>query len=197
MIAVAGCSDDSATTGTGGLVKNNIVNENVAGLEVENRVDVDASNNTAFDNVGGLFALQQDISGDMQSNTNVRLFDNETYCNNHPNFAKPNSAVAGIPVGTGLLSFAGDGVEIFGNLITDNQTLGIGMASNLLNCQVAGSDCPPYTAGYDPYVKQNYIHDNVFTNNGTLPQGDFGTLFQVLGSGTADGPPVPNVVWDG
>jgi len=133
----------------------------------------------------------------MQSNTNVRLFDNETYCNNHPNFAKPNSAVAGIPVGTGVLSFAGDGVEIFGNLITDNQTLGIGMASNLLNCQVAGSDCPPYTAGYDPYVKQHYIHDNVFTNNGTLPQGDFGTLFQVLGFGTADGPPVPNVVWDG
>jgi len=34
MIAVAGCSDDSATIGTGGLVKNNIVNENVAGLEV-------------------------------------------------------------------------------------------------------------------------------------------------------------------
>ena len=196
---VQGASDAGIYIGkcTGGSVENNIVNENVAGLEVENCVDVDASNNTAFDNVGGLFALQQDISGDMQSNTNVRLFDNETYCNNHPNFAKPGSAVAGIPVGTGLLSFAGDGVEIFGNLITDNQTLGIGMASNLLNCQVAESDCPPYTEGYDPYVKQNYIHDNVFTNNGTDPQGDFGTLFRVLGFGTAAGPPVPNVVWDG
>jgi hypothetical protein len=46
-------------------------------------------------------------------------------------------------------------------------------------------------------VKQNYIHDNVFTNNGTDPQGDFGTLFQVLGFGTVGGPPVPNIVWDG
>jgi parallel beta-helix repeat protein len=196
---VQGASDAGIYIGkcTGGSVENNIVNENVAGLEVENCVGVDASNNTAFDNVGGLFALQQDISGDMQSNTNVRLFDNETYCNNHPNFAKPGSAVSGIPVGTGLLSFAGDGVEIFGNLITDNQTLAIGMASNLLNCQVASSDCPPYTAGYDPYVKQNYIHDNVFTNNGTDPQGDFGTLFKILGFGTMGRPNVPNIVWDG
>ncbi len=196
---VQGASDAGIYVGkcTGGSVENNIVYENVAGLEVENCVGVDASNNEAFDNVGGLFALQQDISGDMQSNTDVRLFDNETYCNNHPNFAKPGSAVAGIPVGTGLLSFAGDGVEIFGNRITDNQTLGIGMASNLLNCQVASSDCPPYTDGYDPYVKQNYIHDNVFTNNGTDPQGDFGTLFKILGFGTMGRPNVPNIVWDG
>lgn len=196
---VQGASDAGIYVGkcTGGSVENNIVYENVAGLEVENCVGVDASNNEVFDNVGGLFALQQDISGDMQSNTDVRLFDNETYCNNHPNFAKPGSAVAGIPVGTGLLSFAGDGVEIFGNQITDNQTLGIGMASNILNCQVASSDCPPYTDGYDPYVKQNYIHDNVFTNNGTDPLGDFGTLFKILGFGSIGRPNVPNIVWDG
>lgn len=195
---VQGASDAGVYVGkcTGGSVENNIVYENVAGLEVENCVGVDASNNTAFDNVGGLFALQQDISGDMQSNTDVRLFDNESYCNNHPNFALPGSAVAGIPVGTGILSFGGDGVEIFGNVITDNLSLGIGMASNILNCQIDGSDCPPYTAGYDPYVKDNYIHDNVFTNNGTDPQGIFGTLFKLLGFGVP-GTPVPNIVWDG
>ncbi len=195
---VQGASDAGIYIGkcTGGLVENNIIYENVAGLEVENCVEVDASNNTAFDNVGGVFALQQDISGDMQSNTDVRLFENESYCNNHPNFAKPGSAVSGIPVGTGLLSFAGDGVEIFDNVITDNLTLGIGMASNILNCQVAGSDCPPYTDGYDPYVKNNYIHDNLFTNNGTDPQGIFGTLFNILGFGVP-GTPVPEVVWDG
>jgi parallel beta-helix repeat protein len=193
-----GASDAGIYIGkcTGGTVENNIVYENVAGLEVENCVGVDASDNIAFDNVGGVFALQQDISGSMQSNTDVRIFSNETYCNNRPNFAKPGSAVAGIPVGTGLLSFAGDGVEIFDNIITDNLTLGIGMASNLLNCQVSGSDCPPYTDGYDPFVKNNYIHGNVFTNNGTDPQGLFGTLFKVLGFGVP-GNPLPEVVWDG
>jgi parallel beta-helix repeat protein len=197
---VQGASDAGIYVGkcTGGSVKNNIVTENVAGLEVENCVGVDASNNEAFDNVGGLFALQQDIDEtDMQSNTDVRLFDNESYCNNHPNFAKAGSAVSGIPVGTGILSFAGNGVEMFGNQITDNQTLGIGIASNLLNCQVAGDDCPPYNDGYDPYVKNNYMHDNVFTNNGTDPLSDFGTLFKILGFGTPAGPPVPNIVWDG
>jgi parallel beta-helix repeat protein len=194
-----GASDAGIYIGkcTGGTVENNLVYENVAGLEVENCVGVDANNNTAFDNVGGVFALQQDISGSMQSNTDVRIFDNETYCNNRPNFAKEGSAVAGIPVGTGLLSFAGNGVEIFGNIITDNLTLGIGMASNILNCQVSPpSDCPPYNDGYDPYVKNNYIHDNVFTNNGTDPQGLFGTLFKILGFGIP-GNPLPEVVWDG
>ncbi len=195
---VQGASDAGIYIGkcTGGLVENNIVYENVAGLEVENCVSVDATRNQAFDNVGGLFALQQDISGTMQSNTDVRLFENETFCNNHPNFAKPGSAVSGIPVGTGLLSFAGNGVEIYGNQITDNLTLGIGMASNILNCQVAGSDCPPYNPGYDPFVKNNYIHDNVFTNNGTDPQGLFGLLFNLLGFGVP-GNPLPNIVWDG
>jgi parallel beta-helix repeat protein len=196
---VEGASDAGIYIGkcTGGSVENNIVYENVAGLEVENCVGVSASNNDAFNNVGGLFALQQDISGDMQSNSDVRLFDNQSYCNNHDNFAKSGSAVAGIPVGTGILSFAGDGVEIFCNTITDNLTLGIGFSSNVLNCQVGGDDCPPYTDGYNPYVKNNYTHDNTFTNNGTDPQGLYGALFKSLGFGTADGPPVPEVVWDG
>ena len=196
---VEGASDAGIYIGkcTGGSVENSIVYENVAGLEIENCVDVEASNNEAFNNVGGLFALQQDISGDMQSNTDVRLFDNQSYCNNHDNFAKAGSAVSGIPVGTGILSFGGDGVEIFGNVITDNLTLGIGFASNVLNCQVSGDDCPPYNDGYDPYVKNNYTHDNTFANNGTDPQGLFGALFKSLGFGTADGPPVPEILWDG
>ena len=199
---VQGASDAGIYIGkcTGGLVQNNIVYENVAGLEVENCVGVDASNNSAFDNVGGLFALQQTISGDMQDNADIRVFDNESYCNNHENFAKEGSAVAGIPVGTGILSFAGDGVEIFGNQITDNQSLGIGLASNVLNCQINGDDCPDsegnYPPGYNPYVKNNYVHDNAFTNNGTDPQGDFGDLFKILGFGVP-GTPVPEVVWDG
>jgi hypothetical protein len=125
------------------------------------------------------------------------LFDNESYCNNHPNFAKTGSAVSGIPVGSGILNLAGDGIEIFGNIVTDNLTLGIGMASNLLFCQLAGGgaasgDCPPYSEGYDPYVRNYYIHDNLFTNNGTDPQGDVGDLLKVLGL-----TPVADVLWDG
>ena len=196
---VQGSSDAGIYIGkcTGGTVENNVVYENVAGLEVENCVGVDASNNTAFDNTGGVFALQQDIAeSSMQSNTDIRLFDNESYCNNHPNFAKAGSAVSGIPVGSGILNLAGDGVEIFGNVITDNLTLGIALASNPLFCQLSGDagsgDCPPYSEGYDPYAKNYYIHDNLFTNNGTDPQGDVGDLFKVLGL-----TPVADVVWDG
>jgi parallel beta-helix repeat protein len=247
---VQGASDAGVYIGKcdGGRVENNVAYENVAGLEVENSLSVDASNNELFNNVGGLLALQQDISktcdldsdnpgvkctadlvcddasdntgdpcandGDcpngacvdacpngacvgIQTNSGVRLFDNEAYCNNHENFAQPGSAVSGIPVGTGALSFVGNGVEFFGNEITDNLTLGIGLASNILNCQLASSDCPPYNPGYDPYAKNIYIHDNLFTNNGTDPQGDFGDLFNILGFGNPGGPPVPDVLWDG
>ncbi len=197
---VQGASDAGIYIGkcTGGTVENNIVYENVAGLEVENCVNVDASKNTAFDNTGGMFALQQDITASsMQSNTGIRLFDNESYCNNHPNFAKQGSAVSGIPVGSGILNLAGDGVEISGNLITDNLTLGVAMVGNILFCQLAGGgaasgDCPPYSDGYDPYAKNYYIHDNLFTNNGTDPQGDVGLLLAGLGL-----VPVADVVWDG
>ena len=41
-----------------------------------------------------------------------------------------------------------------------------------------------------------YIHDNLFTNNGTDPTGDFGQLFNALGYGGDGNPPVPDVVWD-
>jgi len=184
---VQGASDAGIYIGkcTGGLVENNIVYENVG---------VDASNNSAFNNVGGVFALQQDIAEtDMQSNTDVRLFDNESYCNNHVNFAKTGSAVSGIPVGSGIINLAGDGVEVFGNIVTDNLTFGIGLASNILFCQLGNEgDCPPYSEGYDPYVRNYYVHDNLFTNNGTDPQGDLGTIFTLLGL-----TPVADVAWDG
>lgn len=220
-----GASDAGVYVGKcdGGIVQYNVIYENVAGLEVENSLSVDVMNNEIFNNTGGLLALQQDISGDMQTNSDVRMFDNEVYCNNYENFAQPGSAVSGIPVGTGGLSFVGNGIEFFGNEFTDNLTLGIGLASNILNCQVATSDCPPYSAGYDPYVRNIYAHDNLFTNNGMNPQGDFGDLFNQLGFGenscdggenagepckVADdcpggacaydgGPPVPSIVWDG
>ncbi|MEM7436686.1 MAG: hypothetical protein AAF436_16150, partial [Myxococcota bacterium] len=221
-----GASDAGVYIGKcdGGSVHDNVVYENVAGLEVENCQNVETFNNEIFDNTGGLLALQQDISSEMQSNGNVRLFDNDVYCNNRENFAQPGSAVSGIPVGTGGLSFGGDGIEFFGNQFTDNAAFALGLAANVLTCQVASSDCPPYTEGYDPYVQNIYIHDNSYENNGYNPTGDFGDLFQQLGfavylceggddegdlcQGEGDCPggacvpdpdfvPVPNTVWDG
>ncbi|MGB5812740.1 MAG: parallel beta-helix domain-containing protein [Polyangiales bacterium] len=194
-----GASDAGVYIGKcdGGIVENNVVYENVAGLEVENCLNVDASANEIFDNTGGLLALQQDISSEMQTNSDNRLFDNEVYCNNRENFAQPGSAVSGIPVGTGGLSFGGNGIEFFGNQFTDNEAFALGLAANVLTCQVATSDCPPYSDGYDPYVQNVYIHDNEYSNNGNNPTGDFGDRFNQWGFGGDGYPPVPNTVWDG
>lgn len=194
-----GASDAGVYIGKcdGGIVRNNVIYENVAGLEVENCLNVETYNNEIFDNTGGLLALQQDISAEMQSNSAIRLYDNEVYCNNRENFAQPGSAVAGIPVGTGGLSFVGNGIEFFNNQFTDNWTLGIALASNIVQCQAEQSDCPPYSEGYDPYTKNIYVHDNLYTNNGTDPQGLFGEIFMALGFGGEGEPPVPEVVWDG
>jgi parallel beta-helix repeat protein len=195
-----GASDAGIYIGkcTDGEVRNNVVYQNVAGLEVENCDGVDAYDNEIFDNTGGLFALQQDISTtDMQSNTNVRLYDNLVYCNNRDSFAKPGSAVAGIPPGSGVICLAGDGVEIDGNEINSNKTLSVAIVSNVWNCQVnPPTDCPGdegYTAGYDPYAKNVYVHDNAYVNNGYDPDSDYVVLFAAL----TGGEPIEEVIWDG
>ncbi len=193
-VGKCGWLDDSTT---GGVVRYNIAANNVAGLEVENCLDVVAHDNLVFGNTGGLMPLQQPISEERPANTGVLMENNKVYCNNGKNFAE-TGVVQIIPVGTGLLNLGGQGVEIRNNDVQGNDTLGLAIVSSAFTCDAAGADCPPYSYEYNPYAEDIYAHDNYFLNNGTNAQltGEFGIIFDLLDYGTPENP-TPNVLWGG
>jgi len=196
-VGKCGWEDDSTP---GGVVHHNIVNGNVAGLEVENCLGVTVYENLVIDNTGGLMPLQQPgaSSETRPSNSEVLMENNQVYCNNHWNFAKVG-VVEIIPAGSGFLMLGGDGIEVRNNDIQGNDTGGMLIVSNALTCAAAGADCPPFDfADYNPYVENVYIHDNNFVGNGTNADqtSDFFIIFDILGMGTPENP-TPDITWDG
>jgi parallel beta-helix repeat protein len=190
-VEVVGASDAGLYVGQcdGGIVRYNKVYGNVAGLEVENSKDVEAYGNDIFDNAGGLLALQEP-NLDRLANENILMRDNFVYCNNHENFARPGTTVSNIPPGTGAMSFGGKGIELRDNIMDSNNSTGLLLVSNVILCQIAGSDCDAQE-GYNRYPEQIYVHDNIYINNGTDPQGIVGEIALITGT------PTPEIIWDG
>ena len=193
-IGKCGWLDDETT---GGIVRYNIAANSVAGLEVENCLDVVAHDNLVMGNTGGLMPLQQPISADRPANTGVLMENNMVWCNNGKNFAE-TGVVQIIPVGTGVLSLGGQGVEIRNNDIQGNRSIGMALVSSSFTCDAAGADCPPYSYPYNPYAEDIYAHDNFFQDNGTEfdQESDFYILFDLLDLGTPENP-TDDILWDG
>ncbi len=163
------------------VVRNNIAEHNVAGIEIENSTMADVYNNQAFDNSAGILSF--DLPGLPQAyGGGVRIFSNNTYDNNTTNVGA--GAVSLAPAGTGILIFATSDVEIYNNTITDNETAGIEIASYLL----ADDDLPNYATnygatianGWSPLIKNINMHDNTFTDNSLSPLKP-GLLQQIMG----------------
>ncbi len=191
-VGKCGWGDD---TTDGGIVRYNVVHENVLGLEVENSLDVVVHDNTMLNNAAGLLSLTQPISVEKPSNTNIIWYDNNSYCNNHPNFAATGVAQIA-PPGSGAIVYSGDGQELCNNRFQNNVTAGILIISNYFVCQLEPpTDCN-VPDGYIPYPQNIYTHDNYFAGNGTDPQGQFALIFELLGVGTPE-KPVEDVFWDG
>jgi hypothetical protein len=71
-----------------------------------------------------------------------------------------------------------------------NNSTALLLVSNVLLCQIAGSDCDAQE-GYNRYPEQIYVHDNIYINNGTDPQDIVGDIAVITGT------PTPEVIWDG
>ena len=193
-VEVVGASDAGIYVGQceGGIVRYNKIYSNVAGIEVENSIDVEIYENEAFDNVAGLLPLQEP-NLDRLRNENILWHHNVAYCNNHDNFARPGTTVSNIPPGIGAMTFAGDGIEMHSNVYDSNVSTGDLIVSNTILCLVAGDDCNSQD-GYNPYPENIYIHDNQYFNNGTDPQGILADIALLIPAWT-DNP--PRVIWDG
>ncbi|MEZ4671253.1 MAG: parallel beta-helix domain-containing protein [Anaerolineae bacterium] len=162
------------------IVRNNEVHDNVTGIEIENSTNAEVYDNYAHDNTGGIlvFLLPNNPS---KVGYNTRVYNNRIINNNHANFGKRNSTVSKVPPGTGIMIMTADNTEVFGNIISGNQTFGVALTS----LYTLYSRDTVFDLGALP--ENNWIHGNTYDNNGYDAQG----LVKELGLSGAD------VMWTG
>ena len=141
------------------------------------------------------------------------MYNNQVIGNNTPNFADPGGGAAWqVPAGSGIILLASNYVEVFGNTVSNNGTLGIANASYLvLDSSFDPTSATDNPTGLNPFSTYVYAHDNTFSNNGGSPQptnvyaadgGDntnqLGQLFAALldiYDAWAPASSAPNIVW--
>ena len=172
------------------VVRNNRVEYNVAGIEIENTVGADVYGNVATNNTGGILVFNMpDLPSPGHS---TRVYENEVVANNTDNFGAKGTPVASVPAGSGIVINSNDKVEIFDNVIADNDTANIIISSYYATGYQGTREM---AEDYDPYPETIYIYGNRFTGGGSSPDGlDLKALkvatFGINGS-------FPDVIWDG
>jgi parallel beta-helix repeat protein len=181
---VSGASDAGIYVGQSRdiTVRANIVEFNVAGIEIENSRNALVMDNIATRNTGGLLVF--DLPGlPVMNGGNVILRRNMIVRNDTPNFAPPGNIVASVRRGTGVLVMANDGV-----LIEEN-TLGLNATAHIM---VIAYPQPFEDARYNPHARNVIVGRNDFLGGGDDPQLD--GKEQLL---AAFGGALPPVLWDG
>jgi parallel beta-helix repeat protein len=153
---------------------------NVDGYEIENTENVDAYENIATHNTGGMGVFNLP-NLPRQGGKHVRVFNNQLVDNNNPNFApKSLGPIAYLPAGTGLYIMAIRDVEVFRNRVQDNNTVNMYIINYNTGVDETSlketADSPitqqvfaPGDKRYDPFVQKIYIHDNDVAGGGQSP----------------------------
>lgn len=162
------------------IVRDNLAEFNVAGIEIENSFNADVFGNTATRNTGGILVF--DLPGlPQKGGHDVRVFENRIVNNDTPNFAPAGNIVADVPTGTGVLIMANRNVHVFDNDIADNGTVNVLISSYRDSLE---------DREYNPLARDIVIRDNRFGNTGFAPAGALAALGQL-------GVQMPDVLWDG
>lgn len=158
------------------LVRNNLAEYNVMGLEIENTVNADVYNNTVRHNTGGFLAY--DLNKNTIVSRNIKVHDNIIVDNNFPNFSSAG-IVKTVPAGTGVILTSLREAEIFDNKIGENHSVDIAIMNGLV------SETPDFSAWpMNNWRAHNiYIHDNEFIGgSGTaVDNGDLDEKNRPLG----------------
>lgn len=162
------------------IVRRNHTHHNVTGIEIENSVNALVERNDVHDNTGGIlvFLLPNNPS---KVGTDTRVINNRIADNNLPNFGDPTAIVGRVIPGTGMLIMAADRTEVTGNVITGNDTFGIGV----VGLAIAFPKGQQFDVGAIP--EGNRIHNNQMSGNGQHPGG----LAKEIGLANCD------LFWDG
>lgn len=147
------------------VLRNNEAFGNVSGIEIENSVDALVENNYSHDNTAGIlvFILPGKTATEGSA---TRIVNNRFENNNLPNFSRPEMTVNLVPDGTGLLILSADSTEVTGNTFSGHKSFAVAI--------VALTDFPGFfgsSPAWDiPVMPEgNWIHDNVYINNGFDP----------------------------
>jgi len=182
-VTVRGASDAGIYVGQSSniIVRNSVVEYNVAGIEIENSSGADVYGNIARNNTGGILVFDlPDLP--VSGGNSTRIFSNQILANNTRNFAAAGNIVAGVPSGTGVIIMANRNVHVFDNTFDNNRSTGILITAYSL----------PFTdAAYNPLPRDIVVRANKYTGGGDDPQGILEPLADAMG-GT-----LPPVVWDG
>ncbi len=182
-VTVRGASDAGIYVGQSSniIVRNSIVEYNVAGIEIENSSGADVYGNIARNNTGGILVFDlPDLP--VSGGNSTRIFANEILANNTRNFAPAGNIVAGVPSGTGVIIMANRNVHVFDNTFENNRSTGVLITAYSL----------PFTdAAYNPLPRDIVIRDNKYTGGGEDPQGILTPLAAAMGGA------LPPIVWDG
>ncbi|MCP4415164.1 MAG: hypothetical protein GY805_00985, partial [Chloroflexi bacterium] len=135
--------------------------------------------NHVYDNtLGILIVLLPQLTSKQSSDT--LIYNNLIEANNHENFASARVARVA-PSGTGMLILASDGNEAWGNTFKDNNSVGAAIFSLTRSGAFEEGDID---VGSLP--ENNWIHDNIYENNGHQPDQMLADL----------GVPGADVLWD-
>lgn len=181
---VSGASDAGIYVGQSKAitVRYNFVENNVAGIEIENSRDALVTDNLVTRNTGGILVF--DLPNlPVMGGGNTIIINNTVVGNDTPNFAPRGNIVAGVPRGTGIMVMANEGVEITANTLAENPTAHIMVVAY----PMAFTD-----KSYNPFPRDVRINFNLFRTGSDDPQLPGGKqLVQAFGDA------LPPVVWDG
>jgi len=139
---------------------NNLVEDNVVGVEVSNSQDILLADNESRGNsigvavifLPGLFASRPDTK-------RITVRGNHVHDNNKANTAS-GSILATIPASLGIVYFGSDDSLITANVVENNNLSGIAIADYCL--AVAGG---PFDCSTDPAITPGFVADNGASNN--------------------------------
>ena len=165
----SGHSDSGIYTGQSNdiVMRFNRVFNNTIGLEIENCVDVIATNNQSYDNVTGiLVVLLPGLTEKVSSN--ITVSNNHVYKNNKTNTADPADGFeAFVPTGGGILVVGSDNTLVEKNTVQHNQFLGIAVVSSLTLGALAGLP-PEAFSDIEPNPDDVQIRNNTVNTNGAV-----------------------------
>jgi parallel beta-helix repeat protein len=144
-----------------------------SGIEAENSRNILIAENYVHDNMSGIMTT---MLGGLPVKTADRLIirNNIVANNNVPNTAPPGSAGTNVPSGLGVLVLGTDHTTVEGNLILNNNTVGVMIADTSFMD-------PTPDDKMDPFPDNNQVLHNVFFGNGTNPQGNVKDMLASVG----------------
>ncbi len=181
---VRGASDAGVYVGQSDriIVRRNLAEFNVAGIEIENSYNADVYENVATRNTGCILIF--DLPNLKQNGGHsVWVFNNEIVNNEPPNFAPEVNIVATVPMGTGVLIMANRNVHVFENRFDENAMIHIGVVSYFEDYK---------DDDYQPHPRGIVIRDNEYGRGGFEPSVEVGLFFA-----EAVGGDIPDILWDG